>query len=495
MAVDRAEKTWAGGWSCCRGWLNRREVCSWGAVEPSRREEAAAGLDVGSGRSGVGSSGRLHVGKRNSVPSGLDFFFLRLDLDQLGGFLNQLSAPKSRSTRALRWISRLPRRHCFSTSTTADSDKLLDDAATPSRVLPTQQADRRSPAVSSQAHFRRPTPVLQPLRRLSPVSPALSRPVRFAGIRPRELELGIPIPILLFVSSNLRAELAFLENPWVLKKKVCLENLPYPVGFRDFWDRSKIATGALPLPSCARSSPWLRQASSPSLAVGEAARPFRASWLLVLHSGVAASQQSFSPQALDQHFLLSNWVRFSSLHKSATLFVVSHLLLDSSLGQPPCSLEEAHPSLKNYKDKVIVNWGDLGTLCGTDRANGANTTTIVESANEFVVKENPEEDVAAEPSGQRKKKSKTSTSIDMIADVATHIANNMDNPVEISPVGASSRSRIEVVYQALSVMTDLSEDDLIKAIDVPSVDATKCEIFLVLPEIARRRWLHIHIFE
>ncbi|KAK8916698.1 hypothetical protein KSP39_PZI023020 [Platanthera zijinensis] len=156
---------------------------------------------------------------------------------------------------------------------------------------------------------------------------------------------------------------------------------------------------------------------------------------------------------------------------------------------------KAHPSLKHYKDKVIVNWGDLGTLCGTDRANGANTSTGVESSNDFGVEEIPEEEFPSEQSGQMKKKSKTPTAIDTIAEAVTYIAKNMDNPIEIAPIGKPSRSRIEAVYKALSVMTDLSEDDLIKAIDLLSVDATKCEVFLVLPEIARRRWLHIHISE
>ncbi|KAK8950905.1 hypothetical protein KSP39_PZI004068 [Platanthera zijinensis] len=137
---------------------------------------------------------------------------------------------------------------------------------------------------------------------------------------------------------------------------------------------------------------------------------------------------------------------------------------------------QTHPSLKHHKDKVIVNWRDLGTLCGTDRANGGNTSMGVELSYNFGVEEIPEEDVVAEQSGRMKNKSKTTSAIDMIADAVTHIAKNMDNPVEIAPVGAPSRLRIEAMYQALSVMTDLSEDDLIKAIDLLSVDAIKCEV-------------------
>ncbi|KAK8950767.1 hypothetical protein KSP39_PZI004264 [Platanthera zijinensis] len=149
---------------------------------------------------------------------------------------------------------------------------------------------------------------------------------------------------------------------------------------------------------------------------------------------------------------------------------------------------KAHPFMRHYKDKVIVNWGDLATLRGTDRATGGNATTGVEACNEtsVEVEEIPDDDDLA-ASQPKKKKVKKPSSIDMIAMVVTHIANNIDGPP------ARERTMVERMYAALAAMPDLSEANLIKAIDMLCTSELKCEIFLVMPELVRRSWLRVQL--
>lgn len=155
---------------------------------------------------------------------------------------------------------------------------------------------------------------------------------------------------------------------------------------------------------------------------------------------------------------------------------------------------QAHPSVRHYKDKVIVNWADLATLCGTDRATGVNAATGVEASADIDVEEIPDDDIVVGSSG-RKKKAKTTSAIDMIAEAVTHIAKNMDGPTEIIQVvqPAREKTRLERMYEALAVMPDIPEYDLIRAMDMLSTDEIKCELFLIMPELLRRSWLRVQL--
>ncbi|KAK8913992.1 hypothetical protein KSP39_PZI023585 [Platanthera zijinensis] len=156
----------------------------------------------------------------------------------------------------------------------------------------------------------------------------------------------------------------------------------------------------------------------------------------------------------------------------------------------------AHPSLRHYKDKVIVNWSDLAALCGSDRAPRVNSATSVESANQIHVEDIDDEDDFGNGSmGPRKKKAKKPSNLDKIAEDVTHIAFNLDGPAEVAPLvrPRQEMTRIEMMYAALAPMTDLSEADMISAIDMFVADEIKCECFLVMPEILRRAWLRVHL--
>lgn len=173
---------------------------------------------------------------------------------------------------------------------------------------------------------------------------------------------------------------------------------------------------------------------------------------------------------------------------------------------------KAHPTMKHYREKVIVNWVDLGTLFGHDKATGATATIENEAVNDTNV-----DDFAGKESyscGNRADYTitesqpppkKNSTSSDVVAGaIFDSIAKSPSktyestSPAPISapastqtptPTSQTHRETAANVWGDLSVMSELGDIDKLRAVDLLSGDELKYAIFMTIPRHLRKTWL------
>ncbi|KAK8950887.1 hypothetical protein KSP39_PZI004520 [Platanthera zijinensis] len=95
---------------------------------------------------------------------------------------------------------------------------------------------------------------------------------------------------------------------------------------------------------------------------------------------------------------------------------------------------QAHPAVKHYRDKVIVNWADLGTICGCDKATGSDAATGYEATNAIDLDDSGGEEsyscgkrIKSSTSSQPSKK-KNPTSDDILTDAVSSIARSLTLP-------------------------------------------------------------------
>lgn len=143
---------------------------------------------------------------------------------------------------------------------------------------------------------------------------------------------------------------------------------------------------------------------------------------------------------------------------------------------------------------MIVNWGDLAMICGVDRATGAHAATASESMNEIHIDDSVEDNVVEEVEPHPQKKKKTSA-VDVIADAVSAIARNMEHENSLPSQPPPPISKADRIYAAIAAITDLTEAEVIQAIDMLSVDDTKSDVFIALPVPIRRTWLRLHLLD
>ncbi|KAK8957046.1 hypothetical protein KSP39_PZI000670 [Platanthera zijinensis] len=153
---------------------------------------------------------------------------------------------------------------------------------------------------------------------------------------------------------------------------------------------------------------------------------------------------------------------------------------------------KAHPSVKHYKDKVIVNWSDLAVLCGTDRATGSHAATATEMAKEIDAESmaekttNTQEETRTGGEGSSRRRRKRPVGADAVAVAIEKLADSVDKAA-----GGKSASNVDEIYVALAQMTDLDRGDFLKAMDILCHDNVKRDIFMRLPDDMKGVWLRM----
>ncbi|KAK8966942.1 hypothetical protein KSP40_PGU012451 [Platanthera guangdongensis] len=187
---------------------------------------------------------------------------------------------------------------------------------------------------------------------------------------------------------------------------------------------------------------------------------------------------------------------------------------------------KAHPTIKHYNDKVIVNWSDLSVLCGNDKATGSNAVTVVDMTNEIDVKSIAEDNnstrdhprLDGECSYRARKKRVVggidgmALAIEKLAD-SVHKELNTDTTSSSTTRSASNTAAIYIalgihllkamnmlrydihdiagIYEVLRRLPNLEERELVRAMNLLSFDDTKYDIFMTLPDNLKSVWLQM----
>ncbi|KAK8954512.1 hypothetical protein KSP39_PZI002109 [Platanthera zijinensis] len=185
---------------------------------------------------------------------------------------------------------------------------------------------------------------------------------------------------------------------------------------------------------------------------------------------------------------------------------------------------KAHPTVKHYKDKVIVNWSDLSVLCGNDKATGSNAATAVEMTNEIDAESIAEDTNSTRDHSRldvecsyRARKKRVVGGIDGMALAIEKLADSVHKELNTDTTSSSAtRSSsntagiyialvlhllkamnmlrydmrdIAGIYEALRRLSNLEELELVRAMNLLSFDGTKYDIFMTLPDNLKSVWL------